>query len=362
MPWAGSKSFPQVSAIKDFALFRSPAGKQFRFACGSLKPLEIEQINDEVWVVQPYNGSGFFELPIVEEPKAKAKLLSTKVEMIAEGTNGKQGDASEDGQAKREKYVQAVEAAVQAIRGGEMQKVVLARTKLGILDKNLTVGLLAEQLAARYPNAYLTISYSAQFGFWVGASPELLLKTTDFQHFESLSIAGTRAATAQGSWGMKEQAEQSIVTDYIAHQLRALGGYAIEIEAGASTAFGPIAHLSNKVRWQMLLESKEELLSVLAKLHPTPAVVGLPRLAAASFIAKHEGFDRGLYVGLWGTMGPSSTELYVNLRCAELRGQTIKAYAGAGIIENSVAEDEWSETEDKANAILNAFARWYDLT
>jgi len=341
------------SPIKDFTLFRSPASPQFRLAFGNLEPLLVDQIQEEVWVVQPYLGGGFYQLPVVEQATVMSEVLALNVNLISAEVNNRRLAAGQDDSTI---YKLAVENAILSIRAGQMQKVVLARTKLGILDENLTVGQLATQLAGRYPNAYLTISYSAKFGFWVGASPELLLRSTGLRHFESLSIAGTRAADTLGDWGTKELAEQDIVTKYIAKQLAEIGGYDLNIEAGTSTSFGPIAHLSNIMRWTLKLNGVEDLVPVLASLHPTPAVVGEPKVAAAQYINQNEGFERGLYVGLWGTVKRSSVEIYVNLRCAEVLGQTIKAYAGAGIIADSLAEAEWQETEAKADAILNAFA------
>jgi isochorismate synthase EntC len=93
---------------------------------------------------------------------------------------------------------------------------------------------------------------------------------------------------------------------------------------------------------------------VVAALHPTPAVGGVPTVAAEQFLAEHEALDRGLYAGLVGLVGPGRAELAVALRCAVLEADRARLYVGAGIVEGSSEEDEWAETQLKARALLDA--------
>ena len=97
-----------------------------------------------------------------------------------------------------------------------------------------------------------------------------------------------------------------------------------------------------------------ERAEVVAALHPTPAVAGVPSQAALRFIAEHEGIDRGLYAGLVGWVAPGRAELAVALRSALVRGRRARLFVGAGIVEGSSAEQEFEETEMKARALLDA--------
>jgi isochorismate synthase EntC len=91
------------------------------------------------------------------------------------------------------------------------------------------------------------------------------------------------------------------------------------------------------------------------KLHPTPAVGGLPRPAALAAIATLEGFDRGLYAGPVGWVdGRGEGEWAVALRGAELDGSRARLVAGAGIVAGSDPDAEWAETEAKLQAMLSA--------
>jgi len=96
------------------------------------------------------------------------------------------------------------------------------------------------------------------------------------------------------------------------------------------------------------------LAEVVAALHPTPAVGGVPSGAAVRFLGEHEKLDRGLYAGLVGLIGPSRAELAVALRCARIADGFARLFLGAGIVEGSSAESEWMETQLKARALLDA--------
>jgi isochorismate synthase EntC len=93
---------------------------------------------------------------------------------------------------------------------------------------------------------------------------------------------------------------------------------------------------------------------VISALHPTPAVGGTPRSEALSFLRAHEAFDRGWYAGAVGWLGASRAHLCVGLRSALIRGEELRAFAGAGLVPGSDPEAEWVETERKAAAVLGA--------
>ncbi len=69
---------------------------------------------------------------------------------------------------------------------------------------------------AKYPNAFVSMVYTAEYGLWIGASPEILLEV-NASGFKTYSLAGTKANTQWNSntaWGEKEKEEQEIVTRY----------------------------------------------------------------------------------------------------------------------------------------------------
>jgi isochorismate synthase len=80
----------------------------------------------------------------------------------------------------------------------------------------------------------------------------------------------------------------------------------------------------------------------------------MPKQESLHFIGKNEGYDRGYYSGVVGMLDPNGkTDLYVNLRCANITGHKIVLYAGGGILASSDMESEWQETEEKMKTIGN---------
>ena len=91
---------------------------------------------------------------------------------------------------------------------------------------------------------------------------------------------------------------------------------------------------------------------MLELLHPTSAVCGMPKDKATTLIDELESHDRKLFAGFLGSINvQQETQLYVNLRCAEIGKNGALLYAGAGITEDSISENEWNETTIKCLTI-----------
>ena len=93
---------------------------------------------------------------------------------------------------------------------------------------------------------------------------------------------------------------------------------------------------------------------LLKLLHPTPAVCGLPKEEAYRFILDNEGYDRSYYSGFIGWLRPEGrTDLYVNLRCMNVKEDSLTLYAGGGLLASSELDDEFQETEKKMQTMQN---------
>jgi len=97
-------------------------------------------------------------------------------------------------------------------------------------------------------------------------------------------------------------------------------------------------------------------LDLVGALHPTAAVAGSPTGVALDLIAELEPFDRGRYAGPVGWVdGNGDGEWAVALRCAQVDGGRVTAYAGAGIVAGSDPARELAETALKLRPIVEAF-------
>ncbi|MER7582451.1 isochorismate synthase DhbC [Kitasatospora sp. NPDC097691] len=262
-----------------------------------------------------------------------------------------------------EAYGAGVAAAVERLRGGELSKVVLARTlELGAAEPLDLPGIL-QRLARRDPGGY-TFAVPAGGGrTLIGASPELLLSRRgtavlanplagSVPRSEDLGEDVRRAAALLES--PKDLHEHAVVVDAIRE---ALAPYCRTLEVPERPTLVRTAamwHLATTIRGE-LADPAVSALELACALHPTPAVCGTPTDVARRVIGEVEPFDRGLYTGMvgWGD-ATGDGEWVVTIRCAEADERTLRVYAGAGVVDRSCPEAELAETSAKFRTFLDA--------
>jgi isochorismate synthase len=249
----------------------------------------------------------------------------------------------------KETYIQSASYAISKLQADKLQKVVLSRIKSTPFD-SASVQEVFKRLEEAYPNAFIYFLSSPLLGTWVGASPEILLKR-DAKQFFIASLAGTKKVSDDSEWNGKEVHEQQVVTEYIKSLLGDLKVTTFHVKGPNDLIAGPVKHLFTEFTGETTLSSAY----LLDKLHPTPAVAGLPKKEALDFIRQHEQHNRDLYAGIIGHYSQEVTSLYVNLRCAQLFRNQAFLYLGGGLTAESNVEDEWQETENKAKTLEKIF-------
>lgn len=244
-------------------------------------------------------------------------------------------------------YKQKVAQAISRITAGELQKVVLSRQ----ITDHITVDPVAffTALTERYPNAFVYVLYTPQYGCWAGATPETLLAYRG-DRWHTQSLAGTLPYPPTRDWSEKEYREQQMVTDTIVASLGAAGVVA-EVAERRTLVAGAIQHLSTPITHTAPYD-KTMALALAKTLHPTPAVCGLPKSGALEAIAAMEARDRSLYTGYLGPIQSADfTQLFVNLRCCQIWNDAVTLHVGGGIVAGSEPEAEWEETANKAQTL-----------
>ena len=251
----------------------------------------------------------------------------------------------------KEVFEKLVEKALLEIEKGTFEKVVLSRKEILLLTV-IDFEMLFLKLIQLYPNALRYVFYHPEIGFWLGATPEQLMKIKEGK-LQTVSLAGTQVINNEGNvvWGEKEIKEQQIVTDYIASCLRPFSNEIVQNEPMTFVA-GNLVHIKTDISAQINIEEVENILSVL---HPTPAVCGFPKMEALKFITDFEGYDRSFYAGFLGewnkdfkTYKENQYDLFVNLRCMSIEKNELNIYVGCGITNGSIPEMEYIETVNKA--------------
>jgi len=238
-----------------------------------------------------------------------------------------------------------------ALENKTLEKIVLSRNAEYKYDEHFSVEQTFRQAVEKYPNAFVYLCHTPQSGTWLGCSPELLLSFKDGQG-HTVALAGTKHVQKEDAkWDDKNLHEQEVVSKYIRQQLKNQNIHFAESTVHSVIA-GNVAHL--KTEFNFHLSSQNEMGKLLQALHPTPAVCGFPKEKALDFIAANEGYDRRYYAGFVGMVNiDDHTSLYVNLRCMEVLANSLKLYAGGGLLATSDLETEWQETGYKLQTILS---------
>lgn len=265
----------------------------------------------------------------------------------------------------------AVELATQALKQNRAIKVVLARDSY--LNSSLTLGAALEHLATRFATTW-TFSVDGM----IGASPEMLLQLREREVFSRV-LAGTARRRANMDQGELEQ-----LADWLRgspknsreHQLAAASAVKaltpiteqLRVSEPFALTLPNVIHLATDIYGQVAGDTGA--LALVEALHPTAAVCGTPTAAAAQLITELEGMDRERYAGPVGWVDwRGEGQWCIALRSGQVLASTpqlagtqsgpagypmgnqpvgsVRIFAGAGIMPDSVAADELAETNAK---------------
>jgi isochorismate synthase len=255
---------------------------------------------------------------------------------------------------EREVYMEQVDAIKSSIATGSFQKAVLSRIRVVEGSHMELVPKLYQSISKRHPNA-LSYLFKSDEHFWLGASPEPLLRLRDGK-VSTVSLAGTRPYAEKhmdiNRWTAKEVLEQEYVTRYIHDVLRAFDVKDYRVSSSYIKKAGNLLHLRTDFTLDFA-RLNGRLWEFVDAMHPTPAVAGQPKEDAINFIKQLEPHDRDYYTGFLGpTSSHGETDLFVNLRCMKVTPDYISLYIGGGITLESDPAEEWNETRLKALSLL----------
>jgi len=241
----------------------------------------------------------------------------------------------------------------EAVSNGRFKKIVLART-LNTEMHSSPIDLFMDTCVA-CPNSFVYLFASAENGMWLGATPEILIEGNNLQ-MHTVALAGTMCYDGIrlpdiSEWDTKNLNEQKIVTDYLIEQIHEFGKN-INIVGPYTAQAARLAHIKTDIYFNI---NGQKLSQLIAAIHPTPAVCGLPKTEAMEFINTNESAEREYYAGFLGWYDANGdTRLFVNLRCMKwIDNNTVKLIAGGGILPESNLESEWAETENKMRTLTD---------
>ncbi|MCB1055694.1 MAG: isochorismate synthase [Acidobacteria bacterium] len=258
-------------------------------------------------------------------------------------------------QLPEELWAAQVEAIRDAIAGGRFRKIVAARRADVTFSDELEPAALLARLVTCGPHCRRFAFLRPGAAFLV-ASPERLIE----RHGRSVSteaLAGSIGSGPQQAVRLlrstKDRSEHQLVVEHIVARLSPLCRGLDWSREPQIRELRNLLHLHTPIRGE--LRADTHVLDLLERLHPTPAVGGVPAAAATRWIAEHEARPRGWYSGPVGWFDAAGDgEFDVALRSCLLSGKEALVYAGAGIMLDSDPRLEYQETELKQRSLLAA--------
>ncbi len=258
-------------------------------------------------------------------------------------------------------WKKTVKDAVQVIKSTSIDKIVLARELRLKFEDTIMAEAVLENLL-KYQDTSYVFSLESGRDCFIGASPERLVKKEGNQIL-STCLAGSigRGSTDEEDKHLgskllndpKNLQEHRYVVEMIKQALGQEGLPVHVPETPVLMKTKDIQHLYTPVTARG--NEGVSLFRLIAKLHPTPALGGLPKKEAVEWIRENEALERGLYAGPIGWIDSRGNgEFAVAIRSALLQGDEASLYAGCGIVEGSDPEEEYQETEIKFKPMLNA--------
>lgn len=255
----------------------------------------------------------------------------------------------------REHWHRNIDTSKQLFRDTTLRKVVLARESF---FEPLDPWRQFLKFKLEQPNSYHFLFSPKPKTLFLGASPEKLFSQTG-STLKTEALAGTRSVSTdvtknaalvkELNQSTKDQTEHHIVVHYIHTQLKDLCLEQRSLNQEV-LKLPHVQHLRTPI--ECILHPNTTTEQLLDRLHPTPAVCGIPKRISNRIISELEPFHRGWYAGTMGIEHNSNTDFTVMIRSALWSNDAGYAWSGAGIVEASDAHLEWVEIENKAKQFV----------
>ncbi|MCB5190686.1 anthranilate synthase component I [Methylobacillus arboreus] len=254
----------------------------------------------------------------------------------------------------------------------------VARSKRYIFDGDIMQVVLSQRMAKPFdadplslyralrslnPSPYM-FYYDMGDHHVVGSSPEILVRLEDGT-VTSRPIAGTRprGKTGEEDLALADEllADPKEIAEHV--QLMDLGrndvGRVAQVGSVRVTdnmmieRYSHVMHIVSNVEGK--LKPGLHAIDVLKAAFPAGTLSGAPKVRAMEIIDELEPSKRGIYGGAVGYLGfNGDMDLAIAIRTGVVKDGMLYSQAGAGIVADSVPENEWTETQNKARAVLRA--------
>jgi isochorismate synthase len=248
-----------------------------------------------------------------------------------------------------------------AVGRGRLDKAVLSRQLELEAASDIDITGVLRRLEASAPESTV-FAHTRGPRTFIGATPERLVSLRG-RELRTVAMAGSArrsddaveddALAAQLLASDKEREEHEVVVQMLREALAPVAEELVIPRRPEVKRFRHVQHLVTPVSGR--LTDDADVLTLVERLHPTPAVGGTPRELALELIAEEEPHERGWYAGPLGWVGRDGDgEFVVALRSGVIDGARATLFAGCGIVADSDPEREWDESSAKLQALGSA--------
>ncbi len=263
---------------------------------------------------------------------------------------------------EKKRWQESVKKTLEKIDTDIIKKVVLSRMVEIEVEKEPNIFNFISSFKEDYADCYIFSFHSGKSTFF-GASPEKFIELGP----EYISTDALAGSAPRGKDELEDEIfanellertkdlnEHKTVLDFIEQQFKGNNTEISFVNKPVIKRLKNIQHLWTPV--QIKTTDENSIFQLLEKLHPTPAVCGLPQNSAIQIIKETEDYPRGLYSGIIGWFNKNRFgEFTVSIRSALNIGKKIYAFAGGGIVDGSDPAQEVKETDLKFKPILSLF-------
>ena len=246
-----------------------------------------------------------------------------------------------------------VEMIKEKIHRQEAEKIVLSRCRqieMNGLHLPTLLSRLSENDEHSFQFAFETPSGSA----FLGRSPERLMSWKQGQvsvdamagtRRRGHSLASDQKAAEELKNSSKDIGEHRAVSRFLEAELAEFCSEVKKVDAERIYRLKNVQHLVS--RYRATVKSGVSPFDVMNRLHPTPAVGGVPRKVAVDFLRQFEPYYRGWFAGPVGWTNGQEGDFAIGIRSARWTGTALHVFGGAGIVAGSDPLEEWNEAELK---------------
>jgi anthranilate synthase component I len=380
------ENIPIIDPLNNFnEFFASVKNKDYRYVGGLVGYINYESI--KYWENIPVKNNKYFPLMefglytdgiIYDHDKNKLEYFyykDSRLHNIEKKLNNKSYNKYKKTPAftfsnlsrniEKKEFVKKVKKVKKYLNDGDIFQTVLSKKIKFICDGNPL--FLYQNLRKINPSPYMFF-FQLNEHILIGSSPEMLLRITD-NKIETYPIAGSRPVsidkhkTEEFKKEMlddeKEIAEHTMLVDLARNDLGKVCkfGTVYTDELMSVKQFSHIQHIVSHIVGD--LDNKYSVFDAFRAVFPAGTVSGAPKVRSMEIINELEPESRGPYAGAIGYFSfNKSCDFAITIRSLFINKNKGYNQSGAGIVIDSIPENEYKETEDKSNAILSSLSRF----